>query len=262
MKQGARTSQIAAPKKTQPSKSFTKNNRASGVFENGNGVSWDEIVTTAIAVEQHFDVNDNDYEQEHEHESQVVNNNYYGDPSSLHQDEKPEKPARKTSYAPKKTGIESDLAEFNPLMTLSQGPTIDELRKDKTHYWKEPYRLEIIDSLTKTLDEPKGKAYFELNSWPQGLQAALIKTCKKIPIRFFIVDDSGSMTINDGRRVLKAGVNTKVIECTRWAELADSLRSVSEISNALGTITEFRVLNGNFNLIRLIYFNFILHLQK
>jgi hypothetical protein len=37
--------------------------------------------------------------------------------------------------------------------------------------------------------------------WPEGLQTQLVSSLKKIPLRFFICDDSGSMMTSDGHRV-------------------------------------------------------------
>ena len=45
----------------------------------------------------------------------------------------------------------------------------------------------------------------------------------KIPIRFFLVDDSGSMLSNDGKKRIFKGDKSKVISCTRWSELTDAL---------------------------------------
>lgn len=42
--------------------------------------------------------------------------------------------------------------------------------------------------------------YLSGKSWPIGLQSALLQGLQKIPIRYFICDDSGSMTTMDGMR--------------------------------------------------------------
>jgi len=62
------------------------------------------------------------------------------------------------------------------------------------------------------------------------MQSAFFASCKKIPIRFFIVDDSGSMVTADGMRIIRQGTGAakeptaKMIKCTRWAELTDALK--------------------------------------
>lgn len=38
--------------------------------------------------------------------------------------------------------------------------------------------------------------------WPIGLQDTFIQNLQKIPMRFFICDDSGSMIANDGHRLM------------------------------------------------------------
>lgn len=40
--------------------------------------------------------------------------------------------------------------------------------------------------------------------WPRGLQETFLKSLSKNPIRFFIVDDSGSMASADGRRLVSS----------------------------------------------------------
>lgn len=53
---------------------------------------------------------------------------------------------------------------------------------------------------SEPVNEPNARAFLREHSWPTGLQDAFVKGLKKIPIRFFICDDSGSMTTNDGRK--------------------------------------------------------------
>lgn len=43
--------------------------------------------------------------------------------------------------------------------------------------------------------------------YPKGLQDCLIENLSRIPMRYFILDDSGSMSIEDGSMVLESGGN-------------------------------------------------------
>jgi hypothetical protein len=95
-------------------------------------------------------------------------------------------------------------------------------------------------------NELKTKEYLTSHKWPLGLQLALIKSLKKIPIRFIITDDSGSMMTNDGHRLIGQGTkNVKMIQCTRWSELTSSLKFHAELAHASKAPTEFRLLNNS-----------------
>ncbi len=50
------------------------------------------------------------------------------------------------------------------------------------------------------VNEGAARDFLTKRSWPHGLQNALLKGLKKIPMRYFICDDSGSMTTMDGMR--------------------------------------------------------------
>jgi len=81
--------------------------------------------------------------------------------------------------------------------------------------------------------------------WPVGLQDAFIQNLSRIPIRFFICDDSGSMVKSDGHRLL-SGANglTKSVQCTRWQELTEGLKFHAKLAHAASAPTEFRLLNN------------------
>jgi hypothetical protein len=99
--------------------------------------------------------------------------------------------------------------------------------------------------LLKMPNEAGGREYLTRHAWPKGLQEALIKSCKKIAIRYVITDDSGSMMTNDGHRLVGVGSkNTKMIQCTRWSELTSSLKFHAELAQAALAPTEFRLLNN------------------
>ena len=73
----------------------------------------------------------------------------------------------------------------------------------------------------------------------------MVKSCKKMPVRFFITDDSGSMLTNDGNRIVGSDSRKKkLIKCTRWSELTQSLRFMAELSEAAHAPSEFRLLNN------------------
>ena len=72
--------------------------------------------------------------------------------------------------------------------------------------------VEMEYSVTGGIDEKAMREYLTENHWPPGLQTALVDTCKKMPVRFFITDDSGSMLTNDGHRIVGAGDKKKLID--------------------------------------------------
>ena len=87
--------------------------------------------------------------------------------------------------------------------------------------------------------------YLSDNGVCAGLQESFCKMDERIAMRFFICDDSGSMTINDGQKVVqrKDGSQT-MLQCTRWDELRDSLYFHCGLAAAANTPCEFRFLNG------------------
>lgn len=58
-------------------------------------------------------------------------------------------------------------------------------------------------------NEIGAREYLGGHKWPVGLQTTSINNLAKIPIRFFICDDSGSMIASDGHRLMTtaAGVH-------------------------------------------------------
>ena len=58
---------------------------------------------------------------------------------------------------------------------------------------------------TQPVDERRTRDFLHRNGWPSGLQTVLLQTLSRIPKRFFICDNSGSMVTNDGNRVVASG---------------------------------------------------------
>lgn len=57
--------------------------------------------------------------------------------------------------------------------------------------------------------DPGITAYLTPLEWPQGLQRTIAASCQTSPLRFFILDDSGSMCCNDGHQIIGRGANQK-----------------------------------------------------
>lgn len=109
-------------------------------------------------------------------------------------------------------------------------------------------------------NEAEAKEFLGRHAWPRGLQDSLLASCRKIPVRYIIVDDSGSMNMNDGHRVIFSTCNGtsssssssssghfdgKMIQCTRWSELSASLAFHAQLAHSAKALTEFSFLNGS-----------------
>ena len=51
------------------------------------------------------------------------------------------------------------------------------------------------------INEEAARAYLKEHKWPSGIQNVCLSQLQKIPYRFMIVDDSGSMAANDGHKL-------------------------------------------------------------
>jgi len=81
--------------------------------------------------------------------------------------------------------------------------------------------------------------------WPHGLQARLLESVERYPIRYFICDDSGSMLTNDGKKVVGDGSKAKTVCCTRWSELRTAMSFHVHLADQLQATSQFRLLNSS-----------------
>jgi len=95
------------------------------------------------------------------------------------------------------------------------------------------------------MNEVGAKEYLTSHKWPKGLQETGFKAMMKFPIRFMIVDDSGSMGASDGHRLLHQGDKSILQPSTRWKELVDIVKFQAGLAKASNALTEFRLLNNS-----------------
>jgi len=80
--------------------------------------------------------------------------------------------------------------------------------------------------------------------WPTGLTQSVAMSVEQFPVRFVVVDNSGSMQSMDGSRLVKApNGQLKQIKATRWAELGDVITEMASVAQSLGATTHFHMLN-------------------
>jgi len=90
-----------------------------------------------------------------------------------------------------------------------------------------------------------------LNMFEQGFSLGLIKLMAEMeenfPLRIWVVDNSGSMARDDGRRIVSTSGkrnDVKIVRSSRWAELQETVCYHSNMSALLSATTEFRLLNN------------------
>jgi len=82
-----------------------------------------------------------------------------------------------------------------------------------------------------------------------GLAKALSTNALSFDHRIWVVDNSGSMQIGDGHRIVKAtksksGMDFNSVSCTRWEELQDAVRYHAQMAALLDSSTIFKLLNN------------------
>mmetsp|Transcript_53553 Transcript_53553/g.106570 ORF Transcript_53553/g.106570 Transcript_53553/m.106570 type:complete len:369 (-) Transcript_53553:347-1453(-) len=94
------------------------------------------------------------------------------------------------------------------------------------------------------VERERSTGYLKSNGMPEGLNQAFLQTCTDFPLRIWVIDNSGSMQTQDGKRIVYGpGGREGVVESSRWAELGDSLIWHAKLAAHLGAPTEFRLLN-------------------
>ena len=87
----------------------------------------------------------------------------------------------------------ANLLSGAPPMSPSREPSLVSSNFQPVKPWPSSLRNKIAQSLKAKQNEAGAREFLSRHLWPSGLRDALIKSCKKLPLRFFIVDDSGSM---------------------------------------------------------------------
>jgi len=80
-------------------------------------------------------------------------------------------------------------------------------------------------------------------SWASGLCETLARSIAAHPQRIVVLDNSGSMGENDGRRLVWHGGTFKTLPCSRWAELAEDAVEIAKLSEVVNARTDFHLLN-------------------
>jgi hypothetical protein len=81
--------------------------------------------------------------------------------------------------------------------------------------------------------------------FPLGLAKELIESTVVLPVRFWVVDNSGSMNMNDGTRLVPNGAGRLTpVKTSRWTELSDTIVAIAELASTLGARTDFHLLNA------------------
>lgn len=62
---------------------------------------------------------------------------------------------------------------------------------------------------TNQINEAGARSFMKSHKWPSGLQDTFLSNLARMPMRFFICDDSGSMVASDGHRLVGNDASAK-----------------------------------------------------
>jgi len=78
-----------------------------------------------------------------------------------------------------------------------------------------------------------------------GLITSIARSNMTFPLRIWVVDNSGSMMTGDGHRIVQTANSSHVrfVNCSRWAEIQETVEYHAQIAALLEAPTVFRLLN-------------------
>jgi hypothetical protein len=81
--------------------------------------------------------------------------------------------------------------------------------------------------------------------YTHGLAVSLIQMKRHFPLRIFLVDNSGSMSTQDGHRLVETSKaqDVRVVLCTRWGEMQETVSYHVQMAALIEAPTTFRLLN-------------------
>lgn len=77
-----------------------------------------------------------------------------------------------------------------------------------------------------------------------GLRNEILLFTKTFSLRFWVVDNSGSMATADGNRFVNSKTGLKMVSCTRWKEIVETVEYHAQLAALLHCPTTFRLLNN------------------
>jgi hypothetical protein len=103
-----------------------------------------------------------------------------------------------------------------------------------------PARSQHIEPLPESVFQTLAEQGFT-----RGLAEALLKNKIAFPLKIWIVDNSGSMNHHDGHRFIatKRKDDIRLVECSRWAEMQQTVDYHAQMAALLQSPTVFRLLN-------------------
>lgn len=91
---------------------------------------------------------------------------------------------------------------------------------------------------------PSSVAELKNQGYTDGLIQSITNNMDAFPQRIWVVDNSGSMATQDGHRLLQTLDNrVKLLDCTRWAEIQDTVSYHARVCALLEAPISFRLLN-------------------
>jgi hypothetical protein len=94
------------------------------------------------------------------------------------------------------------------------------------------------------MTDPEIRALMD-QGFTRGLAEAMTNNNAAFPLRIWVVDNSGSMSKNDGHRMVetKKKDDVKMVSCTRWTEIQETVNYHAQMAALLQAPTVFRLLN-------------------
>jgi Mg-chelatase subunit ChlD len=105
-------------------------------------------------------------------------------------------------------------------------------------------RVMLPKQKSKIMDNSQIRALVQNEGFTYGLAEAMTQNNAVFPLRIWIVDNSGSMQLKDGMKMVEsANGGFKMVQCTRWNELQETVRCHVRLAGLLQAPTVFRLLN-------------------